>query len=44
MTLCIGRNNEFGGRSSVGYREFALAEGADLLVDGQPRIHEGSLV
>ena len=44
VTLYLGRNNDFGGRSTVGYREFALAEGVDLEVDGRPLVRAGSLV
>jgi leucyl aminopeptidase (aminopeptidase T) len=41
VTLYIGRNDDFGGRTRGTFREFALLEGADLFVDDRPVLRRG---
>jgi leucyl aminopeptidase (aminopeptidase T) len=41
VTLFVGGNDELGGRTRSSFREYALLEGADLLVDGRPVLRAG---
>ena len=43
VTLYIGHNDDFGGRSRGKYREYALLRGADLLVDDKPILRAGRI-
>jgi len=44
VTLYIGHNDDFGGRTRGGFRDYALIEGADVAVDGRPVLRAGQLV
>ncbi len=44
VTLYIGRNVDFGGRTGGEYREYALLEGADVTVDDHPLLSHGEFV
>ena len=44
VTLYVGRNADFGGRTRSPYRDFALLEGADVSVDGRKVVEGGALV
>jgi leucyl aminopeptidase (aminopeptidase T) len=44
VAFYIGSNDDFGGRTHGEYREYALLEGADVSVDGQPLLRGGELV
>ena len=41
VTLFIGRNDDFGGDTRGQFREYALLQGADLLVDGRSLLKAG---
>jgi leucyl aminopeptidase (aminopeptidase T) len=41
VTMYIGRNQDFGGRTPGMFRDYALIEGADLTVDGKPIVTAG---
>jgi leucyl aminopeptidase (aminopeptidase T) len=44
LTLDIGHNDDFGGRTRGSFRQFALLRGGSLLVDDRPLIRSGRLV
>ena len=44
VTLYVGRNEDFGGRTRGRYRSFALLRGADLAVDDRPLLKGGRRV
>jgi leucyl aminopeptidase (aminopeptidase T) len=44
VTVYVGRNDDFGGRTRGSYRDFALLEGADVSVDGHEIVRGGELV
>ena len=44
VTLYIGRNDDFGGRTRGTFREFAILAGADVSVDGRPILRRGHRV
>jgi leucyl aminopeptidase (aminopeptidase T) len=41
VTVWIGRNSEFGGRTRGSYQECVLLEGSNLAVDGRPLLRAG---
>jgi leucyl aminopeptidase (aminopeptidase T) len=41
LMLCIGHNQDFGGRTDGKYRQFALLRGADLFIDDEPIFRGG---
>jgi leucyl aminopeptidase (aminopeptidase T) len=41
VTLYIGHNEDYGGRTRGSFREYALLEGADLFVDDRPVLRAG---
>jgi leucyl aminopeptidase (aminopeptidase T) len=41
VTLCVGHNEDYGGRTRGSFREYALLEGADLFVDDRPILRRG---
>lgn len=44
VTMYIGRNDDFGGRTRGSFREYALLEGADVTVDERPIVRCGRLL
>jgi leucyl aminopeptidase (aminopeptidase T) len=44
VTVYIGRNDDFGGRTRGSFRDYALIEGADVSVDDRPIVRAGRLV
>jgi hypothetical protein len=44
VTVYIGRNADFGGRTRGAYREYAMLDGADVAVDGRPLVSGGRIV
>lgn len=44
VTLYVGHNDDFGGRTRGSFREYALLRGADLTVDGRPLLRAGRWV
>ena len=44
VTLLIGHNDDYGGRVSGSFRQFAMIRGADLLVDERPVLSGGRFV
>jgi leucyl aminopeptidase (aminopeptidase T) len=44
VTLYIGRNDDFGGRTRGAFRDYALLDGADVSVDGHAIVRAGTPV
>ena len=44
VTVYIGRNDDWGGRTRGTFRDYVLIEGADLCVDDRPVVRAGKLV
>jgi leucyl aminopeptidase (aminopeptidase T) len=41
VTVCIGFNDDYGGRSRGGFRSYAILRGADVFVDDLPLLRRG---
>jgi len=44
VTVYIGRNDDYGGRTRGAFRDYALIEGATVTVDDRPIVRDGRLV